>query len=169
MLPRLTLFLLLLFVGTTVAHAQKSERVIHKFIKEHRRGDENFAIKIPGFLIDLGAKIGQLSTEEEEEKAAFRLLREFGTTRFVTFLNDDFRKPRQSIGNLLYSLENYHDYERWAEVRTDSGEKVTLSVRYRKEKIENLLAIVDEGDRTVVVSARADLTADELGRIVNDL
>ncbi len=144
------------------------ERVIRDFIQEHRRGDENFAIKVPGWMIEMTGNIGLLAAEDTEEKAAFRLAKELGTARVLTYVTDEFPAHKQ-VENLLYSLENYHGYERWGSVRSQQGEDIQISVRYRKEKIDQLIVAVREQDRTHFISARADLDARELGRLIEDL
>jgi hypothetical protein len=162
------LLLLLLFLATGgLAHAQ--DEVIRDFIKTHRRGSENAAVKVPGWLIGLASDIGATATDDPDEKVLFRLISNLGTTRVITYLNEDFPHPGESIGNLLYSLERYRGFERWAEVRTRDGERISLSIRYEKKKVREILAVVREADRTVLVSSRAHLSAEELGQLVNEL
>lgn len=143
--------------------------VIKDFIKEHRRGEENVAVTVPGFLISLASNIGEVSAEEDDERALFHLMGDLGTLRLVTYDDEDFTLPQSSIGNLLYSLERYRGFERWAEIRTREGARITLTVRYQKKTIREVLAIVTEEGRTTLVAAEAHLTAKELGRVVNDL
>ncbi|THH39373.1 DUF4252 domain-containing protein [Neolewinella litorea] len=145
------------------------EAVIKDFIKVHRKGAENAAVKVPGWLIGLASDVATVSTDDPGEKVVFRLLGEVGTVRLVSYLDDDFPEPEYSVVNLLYVLERYKRFERWAEVRTPEGQRVTLSVRYQNEKIRDLVAVVREDERTTLVSARTDLTAQELGRLVGDL
>lgn len=161
----LPLFLLL----ATALSAQ--EQVIKDFIKEHRRGEENIALKVPGWMIGLASDIATISTDDRQEKAAFQIMGELGTVRFVTFLNEDFPEPQSSVNNLLFSLENYHGFERWAEIRSKEGERITLSVRYQGKTVRNIIAVVSEPDedRTIFMSARAHLSARELGEFVNKI
>ena len=46
---------------------------------------------------------------------------------------------------------------------------MTVTARYRKKKIRDLVVIVREADRTVLVSTRTDLEAQELGQFINEL
>ncbi|MCP9236898.1 DUF4252 domain-containing protein [Lewinella sp. JB7] len=159
--------LLSLLLLTTVLSAQ--DDIIKDFIREHRRGEENVALKVPGWMVNLASDIGATASDDPDEQVLFRLLGELGTVRMVTFLNEDFRRPESSVVNLLYSLERYRGFERWAEVRTQEGDRVALTVRYERQKIRELVAVVTEEDRTTLVAARAHLTAEELGRLVNQL
>lgn len=159
--------LLCLILLTTALGAQ--DRVIRDFIKEHRKGEENAAVTVPGWMIGLASDIAASVVEDEDEKTVLEVIGEVGTIRLVSFDNDDFTGPESSVTNLLYSLERYKGFERWAEVRTREGQRLTLSVRYKKKTIRDLVAIIDEGERTTVVSARAHLSAEELGRMVNEL
>ncbi|WP_116106265.1 DUF4252 domain-containing protein [Lewinella sp. IMCC34191] len=148
---------------------EAQEQVIKDFIREHRRGEENVAVKVPGWLIGLAGNIATISTDDPHERAVFSLMGDVGTVRVVTYLNDDFTEPQSSIVNLLYSLERYKKFERWAEVRTQEGERVTLTVRYEEKRIRDLVVIVNDHDRTTLVSARADLSAEDLGELVANL
>jgi hypothetical protein len=161
--------LLLLLIFCLAAQTQAQDVVIRDFIKLHRKGEENVAVKVPGWLIGLATDVAATFSDDPDEKTAFKLLSNLGTTRVVTYLNEDFPEPQQSIGNLLYSLERFRGFERWVDVRTQSGEQISLSIRYQKKKIREILAVVREEDRTVLVSSRAHLSAEELGRLVNDL
>ena len=159
---------LLLILGSTL-NGQRYERVVRDFIQEHRQGPENFAIKVPGWMIGLTGGIGTLAADNSEDQAAFALLREVGTTRVVIFDHLDFPHPGQSIENLLFSLENYHGFDRWAEIRTNTGEHVRVSALYKKEQVDHLLVAVREDMQTVFVSAKTDLSAAELARLMREL
>ena len=152
---------------TTALSAQ--EQAINDFINVHRQGEENVAVKVPGWLVGLASSIAVTAAEDDDERAVFELLGEVGTLRVVSFDNTDFTAPQEGIVNLLYTLERYKDFERWAEVRTAEGSRVTLTVRYRRQKIRDLVVVVQEADRTTLVTARTDLEAKELGRLVNEL
>ncbi len=145
------------------------DEVIKDFIREHRRGEENVALKVPGWMVSLASDIATISTDDPQERAVFRLMGEVGTVRMVTYLNEDFTEPQSSIVNFLYTLERYKNFERWADIRTQEGERVTLTVRYLEKKVRDVVVIVREEDRTMVVSARANLSAEELGELVAQL
>ncbi|MEM9259632.1 MAG: hypothetical protein AAGA62_08290, partial [Bacteroidota bacterium] len=55
--------------------------------------------------------------------------------------------------------------------RGAEGEQVQLSVVFRKNEIREIVTIVSEPDenRTFLVHAKTDLTAEDLGEIVNRL
>lgn len=163
------LFLLLLF-AIAAPSLSAQNKPLRKFIQEHRKGEENVAFTVPGFLVGLASEIGMLAAEEEEEKLAFQLAQEFGTIRVLTFQTSDFNTKRD-VTKLLNTLENEHNYERWASVRGPAGEQVQLSVVFRQNEIREIVTIVSEPDenRTFLVHAKSDLTAEELGEIVNRL
>lgn len=160
---------LVFFVGAN-ASAQKSKSVVRDFIKEHRKGEENFAIKVPGWMIGLAGEIGIVASEEEEEKLIFELAQEFGTTRFLMFETEAF-DTRRDISNLLQELETDFGYERWATVRAPEGEEVQLSVLYRGDEIKELVVFISDPDemRTYFAHSKTDLTAEELGEVLSGL
>ncbi len=145
------------------------DAVIKDFIQVHRKGEENVALKVPGWMVSLASDIATISTDDPHERVAFKLIGEVGTTRVVTYLNEDFREPQDGVVNLLYVLERFKKFERWADVRSAEGERITLTVRYQKQKIRDLVVILRDEERTTLVSARADLTAEEFGRLVESL
>ena len=163
----MTKLLLTACLFTVVLGAQ--DAVIKDFIDDHRQGEENVAVTVPGFLVSLAGSIASAAAEDEAERALFQLLGDLGTLRLVTYDNDDFTRPEASIGNLLYSLERYRGFERWVEVRTTGGARITLTARYEEKRIREVLAIVNEAERTTLVAARANLSAKELGRVVSEL
>ena len=138
-MKKLLLLFLLVMLAAPSLFAQN--KVVRDFIREHRRGEENVALTIPGFLIGLAGEIGMLASEEEEERAVFSLAQEFGTTRLLTFDTDDFDTGKD-IRRLLRTLESEHDYERWATVRTQSGEQIELSVSMKGDVIRAIVASV---------------------------
>lgn len=161
--------ILLLCLCCWSATLSAQEAVIKDFIRVHRKGVENAAVKVPGWLVSLASDIATVSTDDPAEKIAFELLGEVGTVRLVTYLDADFPEPEDSVVNLLYVLERYKRFERWADVRTVEGERVTLSARSDREKVSDLVVVVREEDRTTLISARTDLTPRELGKLVGDL
>lgn len=167
-MKKLLLLCLLFTLSTPVLFAQ--HKVVREFIREHRRGPENVAVTVPGFLIGLAGEIGILASEEEEERAVFSLIQEFGTTRVLTFDSNDFSTTKD-IRNLLQTLESKHQYERWATVRAQTGEQVELTVNMDGKRIREIVAIVSEPSehRTVFVHANTNFTAEELGEILNRL
>ncbi|MFT6000864.1 MAG: hypothetical protein ACI81P_003329 [Neolewinella sp.] len=167
-MKKLLLLFLLVMLAAPSLFAQN--KVVRDFIREHRRGEENVALTIPGFLIGLAGEIGMLASEEEEERAVFSLAQEFGTTRLLTFDTDDFDTGKD-IRRLLRTLESEHDYERWATVRTQSGEQIELSVSMKGDVIREIVAIVSEPSehRTMFLHAKTDVTAEELGEVLNEL
>lgn len=164
------LLLLFLLVMLTAPTLFAQNKVVRDFIREHRRGEENIAVTIPGFLIGLAGEIGMLASEDEDERVVFSLAQEFGTTRVLTFDSDDFDTGKD-IRRLLRTLESEHDYERWATVRVQSGEQIELSVSMKGDVIREIVAIVSEPSehRTVFLHAKTDFSAEELGDVLNEL
>jgi hypothetical protein len=167
-MKKLLLLFLLVMLAAPSLFAQN--KAVRDFIREHRRGEENVAVTIPGFLIGLAGEIGMLASEDEEERVVFSLAQEFGTTRVLTFDSEDFDTGKD-IRRLLSTLESKHDFERWATVRAKSGEQIELSVSMKGNAIREIVAIVSEQSehRTVFLHAKTDFTAEELGDVLNEL
>ncbi|MEL7159473.1 MAG: DUF4252 domain-containing protein [Bacteroidota bacterium] len=162
------LFFCLFALAAPALNAQN--KTVREFIREHRKGEENIAMTIPGFLIGLAGQIGELASDDEEEQLLFSFAREFGTIRFVTFDNRDFNTSKD-IRNVIQDLVEKHDYEEWATVRTSSGEEVRLTVKMKKERVHEIVAVVSESseDRTIFAHFKTDFSAEELGDVFNRL
>ena len=163
----LLLSLLFAFIAPCLMAQNK---VVREFIREHRRGEENIAVTVPGFLIGLAGEIGMLASDDEEEQLAFSLIQEFGTTKVLTFDTDDF-DTSCDVSNLLRTLEGEFGYERWATVRAQSGERVELTVHMKGKAIREIACIVTSPDdhRAVFLHSRTDFTAEALGEVLNRL
>jgi len=161
------IILVALLVALTAPCLLAQKKVVREFIREHRRGKENIAVTVPGFLIGLAGGIGKLASECEEEKIAFSLIQELGTTKVLTFDTDDFN-TRQDVSDLLRTLEGEHGYERWATMRAQSGEQAELTVQVIGKTIREIAAIVTEPKehRAVFLHARTHFTAEELGEVL---
>lgn len=167
------LFIATLFILLASAPALFAQNpAIRDFIREHRKGKENVAFTVPGWMIGLAGDIGVLASDDEDERAVFALAREFGTVRLLTFNDEDFN-TRADINALLKAIETHHGYERWASMRGQHGEVVQLSVlqkeRRKQKEIQEIVAIVTEPEegQTFFAHFKTDLTAEELGDVLN--
>lgn len=165
-----TLLITALLFALTAPCLMAQNKVVREFIREHRRGEENIAVTVPGFLIGLAGEIGMLASDCEEDRLAFSLIQEFGTTKVLTFDTDDFDTSRD-VTRLLSTLEGEHGYERWATVRAQSGERVELTVLMKGKTIREIAAIVTDPEehRAVLLHSRTNFTAEELGEVLNKL
>ena len=65
-MKKLILSLLLFTFAISFAAAQNP--AVRDFIREHRKGEENVALKIPGWMIGLASEVGMLASDDEEEE-----------------------------------------------------------------------------------------------------
>ena len=164
------LILLLLFTALILPTLFAQNPAIREFIREHRKGEENVAFTVPGWLIGLAGEVGVIAAEDEEERLIFSLAQEFGTIRLLTFDTGDFN-TKADINGLLKAIERHHGYERWASLRAQSGELVQLSVMQKKGTVREMVAIVTEPEenRTFFGHFKMDISPDELGEVLNEL
>ncbi len=165
------LILVLLFAAISAPTLFAQNPAIREFIREHRKGSENVAFRVPGWLIGLASDIGMAASDDEDEKLLFSMAQELGTIRVVTFNNADFNTT-QDINALLKAIEREHGYERWATMRAQSGETVQLSVMQKRGEVREIVAIVkeiEEENRTVFAHFKTSITPEELGEVMNEL
>lgn len=162
--------LLLLLTAFALPALYAQNPAIREFIREHRRGEENIALRVPGWLIGLAGEVGMLAAEEEDERLIFSLAQEFGTVRLLTFETGDFN-TEADVRALLKAIEEYHGYERWAAMRAQTGERLQLSVLQKKGSVREMVAIVSETEenRTFFAHFKLDLSPEELGEVLNEL
>jgi len=164
------LLLALLLVAFTAPCLFAQNPAVREFIREHRKGEENVALTVPGWLIGLAGEVGQIAAEDEEERVLFALAQEFGTIRLLTFETGDFN-TEADVKALLKAIERHHGYERWASMRMQSGELMQLSVMQKKGAVREMVAIVSETEenRTIFAHFKMDVTPEELGLALNEL
>lgn len=166
--------LLTLLLATAAPTLFAQNPAIREFIREHRKGEENVAFRVPGWMIGLAGNIGMAAAEDEDERILFSLAREFGTIRLLTFNNGDFN-AKADIAGLLKAIETHHGYERWASMRGQDGELIQLSVlqeqRRKHNEVREIVVIITEPEeqQTFFAHFNTDITPEELGEVMNRL
>lgn len=148
-----------------------AQKEVRRFIRQHNNGPENVSFTVPGWLIGLSAEIGLIAAgDDDEARAVFALAQELGTTRVLSF-EDENERTRRDIRELLGDLEREHGYERWATVRTVAGESIDLTVQQRGKVLRHVVGVVrvPEERRVYFLHARTDLSPAALGDFINDL
>jgi type IV secretory pathway ATPase VirB11/archaellum biosynthesis ATPase len=133
---------------------------INEFYRKYKNsGEENTHLTLPGWVVRLGVGIAKTQVEDNTEKDALKLAKKIGKMRVLTFeeSNPVTDKDRE---RLLKGVrrENFEDL---IMVR-EEGTHVHIMMREKKDRIKNLLILVNEEDTFTMVSLKARLHYDDL-------
>ena len=160
--------LLLMLMGFVFAPGQHfgQTTVSTKSFKKYKFNSRDLSLNmtIPGWLIDVGATIGVLSTDDLQEKEALRLLKKVKRMK-VLVLEDGTRLDDRYVSG-LFSRMKKHQYEDLIHVRSD-GERVNVLIREDKDVIKNLFFLAREDGEAVIVSMKTKLTMDQVNEVLN--
>lgn len=141
-------------------------KAANKFYRQYKNEKEVKSFRLPGWLINLGGKIGGTFAEEEEAQIALPLLKHIKKTRFM-MSEEGGGPPTKAINELVKDLKNF-DYEDMIIVR-EGNTNVNIMAKMDGDVIKNMLILVkDEGD-FVYLSMKAKLPVKELGKIIKQL
>jgi len=164
-MKKLILLLLMGFIFAPSQHFGQTT-VSNKSYKKYKynRNDLSLNLTLPGWLIDLGAAVAVLSTDDPQEKEAYRLMKKVKRMK-VLVLEDGTRLDDQYVAGLMSKMKR-DKYEDLIHVRSN-GERVNVLIREDKDVIKNLFFLVRENEEAVLVSMKTKLTMDQVNAVLN--
>lgn len=144
-------------------HAQKTTAQFYHTYK-HREGVTNF--KMPGWAIWLGGGIAQGFARDETTRASLRMARKVKKIRFLT---TEGGSP-VSAAEVDAFINNIRTagYEDLIYVKQD-GATVNIMGREKKEKLKNVVILVNEEDEFVYMDLKSRMNYDDLTDFVNTI
>ena len=165
-MKKLILLILMGFIFAPGQHFGQTT-VSTKSYKKYKYDSQDLSLNmtIPGWLINVGAAVAVLSTDDPQEKEAFRLMKKVKRMK-VLILEDATRLDDKYVAG-LFSRMRQNDYEDLIHVRGD-GERVHVLIREDKDVIKNLFFVVrEEDEEAVMVSMKTKLTLDQVNDVLN--
>jgi len=160
--------ILLLMMGFIFAPSQHFGQTLNsnKSYKKYKYNSDDLSLNmtLPGWLIDVGATIAVLSTDDPQEKEALRLMKKVKRMK-VLVLEDGTRLDDKYVSG-LFSRMRQNKYEDLIHVRND-GERVNVLIREEKDVIKNLFFLVREDEEAVLVSMKTRLTMEQVNEVLN--
>jgi hypothetical protein len=154
---------LLLLLLPLFANAQTVS--INEFYRKYKHADaEKVAVSVPGWIVRMGIGIAKSQAEDQEEKDALKVLRKVGKVRVLTF--EDSNPIRDKDLDRLMKGVRRERFEDLVMVR-EHATKVHIMMRERREKIKNLLILVNEEDTFTMVSLKTKVKYDEIEELIN--
>lgn len=159
----LSIFPLLLLLLPLFANAQTVS--INEFYRKYKHADaEKVALSVPGWIVRMGIGIAKSQAEDQEEKDALKVLKKVGKVRVLTF-EDANPVMDKDLDRLMKGLRRER-FEDLIMVR-EQATKVHIMMRERREKIKNLLILVNEEDTFTMVSLKTKVKYDEIEELIN--
>lgn len=117
------------------------------------------SITVPGWLISLGAKFGDLSKEERE------LLDCVDKVKVLAIENDDLNSRINLHKEFHLEINKNKEYEELLTVR-DKNENVTIFAKMDENVIEEIVILVG-GDENVMVYLKGEIKPEQINNIVD--
>jgi hypothetical protein len=138
---------------------------INEFYRKYKHADEKkAAVVLPGWLLRMGVGIAKNKVEEDLEKDILRLAGKIGKLRVLAF--EDANPVRKKDFDRLMKGLRRERFEDLVMVRSE-GTNVNIMLRERKEKVRNLLIMVNEEDAFTLVSLKMKVKLEDIQDIIN--
>lgn len=157
----LLLLITLLMVALSSCGTPKNTAQFYQAHK-NRPGVTNF--KLPGWLVWFGGGIAYNSIKDEDAKAALRIGRKVGKMRLMASENGTVIPPAEV--NAFLSNIKQNGFDELIYVKHESS-IVNVMVRDRKNKIRNVLLLVNDQDGFVFLDLKTRIKYDEISDLIN--
>ena len=158
------LFAILIFAIPVTTFSQNKS--INKFYRQYKKGPEVRSFKVPGFLINLGGKIGKKHVDGEIEKMALQLTKYIKGTRIMV-AEDGSPVPPKAVGKLTKDVKS-QGFDDWIQVRSEET-RVSIMAREKNGKIKNMMILVNEPDNFVMLSMKSKLKPEHLANFIQEV
>lgn len=151
------LFILLIAIAFLFSGCETNPGVSKAFAKySHKEGVTS--ITVPGWLISIGASLGDLEPEERD------LLDCIDKVKVLSIENPDLNARINLHEEFYAEINKNNDYEELLTVN-DKDEKVTIFGRMDKEVIKEMVVLVG-GDDNVMVYLRGEVRPEMVGNVI---
>ncbi|MEO0340836.1 MAG: DUF4252 domain-containing protein, partial [Bacteroidota bacterium] len=133
------------------------------FYKTHKKKEGVFNIKVPGWLIWVGAGMVYNGVNNPEAKAAIKMARHIKTTRVMYSEGaiDNLRPEIESFVNQI-SKKNFDEL---VTVNSD-GTYVRVMGNIKRDKIKQMVILVDDDGELAYVSAKSNLRVKHISNLI---
>lgn len=146
-------FCLVLSAG--ILSAQKS---VDKFISKYLKEDQTIAMSFPGWLV--GKSMNFIANmDEDHELEEYAAIAQHIKNIRIFAATDNHNIPSDEVNKLMSKMTNSEGYDEYIRVRS-GGATVNLFAIEKKDRIKQLVFLVDETDNFVLVRLKLDLPYD---------
>lgn len=159
--------ILAIFVAFTISlPSASSQNTAAQFYHTHKHKEGVTNFKMPGWAIWLGGGIAQGFVQDEATRASLRLARKVKKIRFMTTEGGNPISAAE-VGAFVSNIRQA-GYEDLIFVRQE-GTTVNIIGREKKEKLKNLIIMVNEEDEFVYMDMKSRMKAEDLTDFVNTI
>ncbi len=159
---RISLAILILFaIGLSSCSTPKTTAQFYHTHK-HKEGVTNF--KMPGWLIWIGGGIAQSAVQDPNAKAGLRLARKVKKLRFMATEGDNPITAAE-VSDFITNIRST-GYEDLLIVQ-DGSSTVHMLSREKKEKLKNLVILVNDEEEFVFMDMKSRLKYEDLTDLAN--
>lgn len=154
------LFTLLLITAVLgMAHHVQAQRSVKKLFCEAKKEGYSFAITVPGWLARKGLNLVTKHTMSEDKDKWMSLVDNIKGVRFL--LNENCTAKQRDLLKSFAAHATQNDFQLYASF-AEGKNKVQLFVEEKKEKIKNLLFLINGEQEAIIVQIKTDLSLSEL-------
>lgn len=151
--------LLMIISAMGVAYHAHSQRCIKQLFKEIKKEGYTFAITAPAWLVKAGINAAADHNDMEKDKEIWLSLKD--KIKGVRFLiNDNSNEKQQDIMKQFAQNASKENLELYASF-TEGKDRVQLFVEEKKDKIKNLLFLINGDTENIIFHIKTDLSLTE--------
>ncbi|MEO1514950.1 MAG: DUF4252 domain-containing protein [Bacteroidota bacterium] len=145
---------------------------INKFYRQNKFEEGVRKVKLPGWLIRLGSRIGagQIDEADQEAREALKMARR---VRKMRMLYGEEGNPidQRKVDKLIRNVRKKDNFQDLIYVRDEEGTKVNLLIRTNGagDLIRNLLILVQSEDEFVMVGLKTKLSIKDINTLIQNL
>lgn len=159
---RISIVLLALFSLFSCSSPKTTAQFYHTH--KHKEGVSNF--KMPGWLVWIGGGIAQGLVQDPEARAGLRLARKVKKLRFMA--TEDYNPiTTAEVSDFVNNIRSA-GYEDLLQVK-EGGSTVHILSREKKEKLKNLVILVNDEEEFVFMDMKSRLKYEDLSELVNTI
>jgi hypothetical protein len=162
MKPISLFFSMLIAIALSSCGTPKNTAQFYQMHK-NRPGVTNF--KLPGWLVWLGGGIAYNSVRDEDTRAALRVARKVGKLRIMASENAAVI-PAEEVRAFMSNIQQ-NGYEQLLSVREGRSSTVNIMINDRRDKIRNMLILVNDEDGFVFLDLKTRLKYKEITELIN--
>ena len=139
-----------------------SQSSINQFYNKYKFDEGVTKVSLPGWLIRIGTGIAKNHVDSEEEKAALDLAKHIRKMKVLVMEEGNSVDPKD-LKKMINKANTKHNFSDLIKVRS-ADTNVNIMIREKKDKIKNMLIVVDEEDEFVMLSLKTSLKIDDLNK-----
>ncbi len=143
---------LLIIACTSISFGQKS---VDKFINKYLKHENTTALSLPGWFFEGSVKFAS-KMEDDEDLADYVKLSEHVKNIRVFVMEEGNTIPENAVQELIKTMVNKDGYDEYLRIRS-KGTNVNLFAVEKKEKIKQLVFLIDDQEEFIVLRLKLDL------------